>query len=86
MQDYPPGGRPAEQKQQRPLLERLTALIAPEPENRAELHALLHEAYTRNDIAGDARLTTEAVFQVTHLAYRHFTAPLCPIDVVYFPK
>ena len=68
MQDYPPGGRPAEQKQQRSLLERLTALIAPEPENRAELLALLHEAYTRNVIDADALSMIEGVFQVSDLA------------------
>ena len=57
MQDYPPGGRPAEQKQQRSLLERLTALIAPEPENRAELLELLHDAHEciTNDIASPAK-------------------------------
>ena len=41
MQDYPPGSSSAENKPHRSLFERLSALISPEPENRAELLALL---------------------------------------------
>jgi magnesium and cobalt transporter len=86
MQDYPPGGRPAEQKQQRSLLERLTALIAPEPENRAELLALLHEAYTRNVIDADALSMIEGVFQVSDLAARDIMIPRSQMDVVDLAK
>ncbi|MFM7632550.1 MAG: HlyC/CorC family transporter, partial [Betaproteobacteria bacterium] len=86
MQDYPPGSRPAEQKQQRSLLERLTALIAPEPENRAELLALLHEAHTRNVIDADALSMIEGVFQVADLAARDIMIPRSQMDVVDLAK
>ncbi len=86
MQDYPPGGRPAEPKQQRSLLERLTALIAPEPENRAELLALLQEAHTRNVIDADALSMIEGVFQVSDLAARDIMIPRSQMDVVDLAK
>jgi magnesium and cobalt transporter len=86
MQDYPPGGRPAEQKQPRSLLERLTALIAPEPENRAELLALLQEAHTRNVIDADALSMIEGVFQVSDLAARDIMIPRSQMDVVDLAK
>ena len=54
MQDYPPGGRPAVQKQQRSPLDRLTELIPPEPENRPVLLAPFNDTYNRNVIDDDA--------------------------------
>jgi magnesium and cobalt transporter len=41
-------------KTHRSLFERLTALISPEPENRAELLDVLHDAHERNIIDADA--------------------------------
>src|SRR4051812_11105959 len=41
-------------KTHRSLFERLTALISPEPENRAELLEVLHDAHERNLIDADA--------------------------------
>ncbi|MFM7484451.1 MAG: HlyC/CorC family transporter [Burkholderiaceae bacterium] len=86
MQDYPPGGRPAEQKQQRSLLERLTALISPEPESRAELLGLLQEAHARNVIDADALSMIEGVFQVADLAARDIMIPRSQMDVVDLAK
>ena len=86
MQDYPPGSRPTAQKQQRSLLERLTALITPEPETRAELLALLHEAYARNVIDADALSMIEGVFQVADLAARDIMIPRSQMDVVDLAK
>ncbi|MFP5394178.1 MAG: 2-oxo acid dehydrogenase subunit E2, partial [Gammaproteobacteria bacterium] len=46
-------------KPHRSLFERLTALISPEPENRAELLEVLHDAQERNLIDADALSMTE---------------------------
>lgn len=86
MQDYPPGSRPAEHKPHRSLFERLTALISPEPENRAELLELLHDAHDRNLIDADAMSMIEGVFQVSDLAAREIMVPRSQIDVVDIAK
>ena len=54
MQDYPSSAKLPDAKPHRSLLERLTALISPEPENRAELLEILHDAHERNLIDADA--------------------------------
>ena len=54
MPEYPSDVR-SDAKPHRSLFERLTALISPEPENRAELLEVLHEAHERNLIDADAR-------------------------------
>lgn len=86
MQDYPPGSRPAEHKPHRSLFERLTALISPEPENRAELLELLHDAHDRNLIDADAMSMIEGVFQVSDLAAREIMVPRSQMDVVDIAK
>ena len=63
MQDYPPGGQPADAKPHRSLFERLTALISPEPENRSELLELLHDAHERNLIDADAPSAARVVWK-----------------------
>src|SRR5258705_414486 len=50
-------------KPHRSLFERLTALISPEPENRAELLEVLHDAQGRNLIDADALSMIEGVLQ-----------------------
>ncbi len=85
MQDYPPGSR-HEQKPYRTLFERLTALISPEPENRAELLELLHDAQERNLIDADAMSMIEGVFQVSDLAARDIMIPRSQMDVVDIAK
>ena len=87
MQDYPPGGRTADHpKPHRSLFERLTALISPEPENRAELLELLHDAHDRNLIDADAMSMIEGVFQVSDLAAREIMVPRSQMDVVDIAK
>ncbi len=85
MQDYPPGSR-QEHKPHRSLFERLTALISPEPENRAELLELLHDAHERNLIDADAMSMIEGVFQVSDLAARDIMVPRSQMDVVDLAK
>ncbi len=85
MQDYPPGSRP-EHKPHRSLFERLTALISPEPENRAELLDLLHDAQERNLLDADAMSMIEGVFQVSDLAARDIMIPRSQMDVVDLAK
>ena len=53
MPEYPSDVR-SDAKPHRSLFERLTALISPEPENRAELLEVLHEAHERKLIDADA--------------------------------
>jgi magnesium and cobalt transporter len=82
MQDYPPGSPSAENKPHRSLFERLTALISPEPENRAELLELLHDAQKRNLLDADAMSMIEGVFQVSDLSVRDIMIPRSQMDVV----
>ena len=82
MQDYPPGGSSAENKPHRSLFERLTALISPEPENRAELLELLHDAQERNLLDADAMSMIEGVFQMSDLSVRDIMIPRSQMDVV----
>lgn len=86
MQDHPPGGQSAEHKPHRTLFERLTALISPEPENRAELLELLHDAHARNLIDADAMSMIEGVFQVSDLSARDIMIPRSQMDVVDLSK
>lgn len=94
MQDYPPGSRSADTKTphkappkpHRSLFERLSALISPEPENRAELLELLHDAHERNLIDADAMSMIEGVFQVSDLAARDIMIPRSQMDVVDIAK
>lgn len=82
MQDYPPGSPSAENKPHRSLFERLTALISPEPENRAELLELLHDAQKRNLLDADAMSMIEGVFQMSDLSVRDIMIPRSQMDVV----
>ncbi|MBC7573944.1 MAG: CBS domain-containing protein, partial [Herminiimonas sp.] len=69
-------------KPHRSLLERLTALISPEPENRAELLEILHDAHERNLIDADALSMIEGVFQVSDLSARDIMIPRSQMDMV----
>jgi len=82
MQDIPSSGKPADTKPHRSLFERLTALIAPEPENRTELLEVLQDAHERNLIDADALSMIEGVFQVSELAARDIMVPRSQMDVV----
>ena len=82
MQDYPSSIKTPEAKPHRSLLERLTALISPEPENRAELLEILHDAHERNLIDADALSMIEGVFQVSDLSARDIMVPRSQVDMV----
>jgi len=73
-------------KPHRSLLERLTALISPEPENRSELLEVLHEAHERNLIDADALSMIEGVFQVSDLSARDIMVPRSQMDVIDLSK
>jgi magnesium and cobalt transporter len=68
------------------LLERLTALISPEPENRAELLEILHDAHERNLLDADALSMIEGVFQVSDLSARDIMVPRSQVDMVDISK
>lgn len=86
MQDHPSGAKYPDTKPQRSLFERLTALISPEPENRAELLEVLHDAHERNLIDADALSMIEGVFQVSDLSARDIMVPRPQMDVIDITK
>ena len=86
MQDHPSGVKPLDVKPHRSLFERLTALISPEPENRAELLEILQDAHERNLIDADALSMIEGVFQVSDLSSRDIMIPRSQMDMVDIAK
>ncbi|PXX41555.1 HlyC/CorC family transporter [Undibacterium pigrum] len=82
MQEHSSKVRPSDLKPHRSLFERLTALISPEPENRAELLEVLHDAQERNLIDADALAMIEGVFQVSDLCARDIMVPRAQMDVI----
>ncbi|MFC7289864.1 HlyC/CorC family transporter [Herminiimonas glaciei] len=86
MQDIPTSGKSGDAKPHRSIFERLTALIAPEPESRSELLTILHDAHERNLIDADALAMIEGVFQVSELSARDIMVPRAQMDVVDITK
>jgi magnesium and cobalt transporter len=86
MQDHPSSAKFIDTKPHRSLFERLTALISPEPENRAELLEILQEAHERNLIDADALSMIEGVFQVSDLSARDIMVPRPQMDVIDITK
>lgn len=86
MQDHPSGAKFSDTKPQRSLFERLTALISPEPENRAELLEILQDAHERSLIDADALSMIEGVFQVADLSARDIMVPRAQMDVIDLNK
>jgi magnesium and cobalt transporter len=64
------------------LIERLTAWLSPEPDNREELLELLHAAYERNLLDADALAMIEGVMQVSEMQVREIMIPRAQMDVV----
>ena len=64
------------------LLERLSALIMREPEDREQLIQLLHSAYARNLLDSEALSMIEGVLQVSEMQVRDIMIPRAQIDVV----
>jgi len=75
-------GRAAHAHRHRSLLERLTAFIFREPENREQLLELLSEAHGRNLLDADALSMIEGVLQVSELRARDLMIPRAQMDVI----
>jgi magnesium and cobalt transporter len=82
MMAEPPSSHPATQPQHRSLLERLTAFIFREPENREELLEALQEAHSRNLLDADALSMIEGVLQVSELHARDLMVPRSQMDMI----
>lgn len=86
MQEHPSNVKSIDVKPHRSLFERLTALISPEPENRAELLDVLQDAHDRNLIDADALSMIEGVFQVSDLSARDIMIPRSQMDMIDITK
>jgi magnesium and cobalt transporter len=71
----PPSSRPS-------LLERLSALLTREPENREQLLQLLHAAFERNLLDGDALAIIEGALQVSDMSVRDVMVPRAQMDTL----
>jgi magnesium and cobalt transporter len=70
-------------KPERPsLLERLSAFLTREPEDREELLELLHGAFERKLLDADALSMIEGVLQVSDMTVRDIMIPRAQMDVV----
>ncbi len=64
------------------LLERLSALLLREPEDREQLVKLLHGAYENNMLDADALSMMEGVLQVSERQVREIMIPRAQMDVI----
>ena len=64
------------------LLERLSAFLLREPEDREQLVALLHSAYERDLLDADALSMMEGVLQVSERQVREIMIPRAQMDVI----
>ena len=64
------------------LLERLSAWIMREPEDREQLIRLLHSAFERNLLDADALAMIEGALQVSEMQVRHVMIPRAQMDVI----
>ncbi len=64
------------------LLERLSAFLLREPEDREQLVDLLHSAYDRSLLDADALSMMEGVLQVSERAVREIMIPRAQMDVI----
>jgi magnesium and cobalt transporter len=72
-----------DKEHQRPtLLERLSAFLIREPEDREELLALLHGAFERKLLDADALSIIEGALQVSEMTVRDIMIPRSQMDVV----
>jgi len=73
--DLPESNKPS-------LLERLSALLLREPEDREQLVRLLHSAYEHNLLDADALSMMEGVLQVSERSVREIMIPRAQMDVI----
>jgi magnesium and cobalt transporter len=78
----PPSGRSSAAHRHKSLIERLTAFIYREPENREQLLALLSEAHERDLLDADALSMIEGVLQVSELRARDLMVPRAQMDMI----
>jgi hemolysin (HlyC) family protein len=71
-----------EQDHKPSLLERLSALLMREPEDREQLVTLLHSAYEHDLLDSDALSMIEGVLQVSELQVRDIMVPRPQMDVI----
>ena len=72
-----------DKSQQRPtLLERLSAFLIREPEDREELLTLLHGAFEHKLLDADALSIIEGALQVSEMTVRDIMIPRAQMDVV----
>ncbi|NWK77367.1 HlyC/CorC family transporter [Aquitalea sp. LB_tupeE] len=64
------------------LLERLSAMLLREPEDREELITLLHSAFERNLLDAEALAMIEGVLEVSDLTARDVMVPRSQMDVI----
>ncbi|MCK0506766.1 HlyC/CorC family transporter [Aromatoleum anaerobium] len=64
------------------LLERLSALLSREPEDRGELMALLHSAFERNLLDADALSIIEGTLQMSDLQVSDVMVPRSQMEVI----
>ena len=64
------------------LIERLSSLILREPEDRAQLLALLRSAYQRNLLDADALTMIEGALTVSEMPVRDIMIPRAQMDVI----
>ena len=65
------------------LLDRLSSFLSREPEDRDELLALLHSAYERSLLDGDALSIIEGALQVSDMQVREVMIPRAQMDIVH---
>ncbi|MBL8445817.1 MAG: CBS domain-containing protein [Zoogloeaceae bacterium] len=68
------------------LLDRLSALLSREPEDRAELMALLHSAFERHLLDADALAIIEGALQVSEMQVRDVMVPRARMDVIHIDE
>jgi magnesium and cobalt transporter len=81
MQDPSPS-RSSTQARHKTVLERLSAFIFREPENRADLLTALQDAHERNLLDADALSMMEGVLQVSELRALDLMVPRSQMDVI----
>ena len=64
------------------VLDRLSAFLMREPEDREQLITLLHSAYERNLLDADALAMIEGVLQVSEMQARDIMIPRSQMDVI----
>lgn len=70
------------QPNKRTLLERLSAILMREPEDREQLIELLHSSYERQLMDADALAMIEGVLQVSDMQARDIMVPRAQMDVI----